>query len=157
MQELKTFLIKAKKETYANGNAKKTSPLRPNSNDYEYEETINNNHYLYHDTYFGTTNFIGEEVIYKNNKPIWAMNYRGYTFDNTLSEDAMDNALRPALMKIGEDREVLPLRGPSKFVNGDYTYTFETGGDFKNFFGLEKIYKKDKLVYSLSCQGGEIL
>lgn len=157
MQELKNFLIKAKKQTYANKNAKKTSSLRPSSSDYEYEEIINNNHYLYHDTYFGTTNFIGEEVVYKNNKPIWAMNYRGYTFDNTLGEEAMDNALRPALMQIGNDKKILPLRGPSKFVNGDYTYTFEVDGDIKNFSALEKIFKKDKLIYSLSCQGGEIL
>lgn len=157
MRDLSTFLIKAKKETYANNKAEKTQSLRPGSSDYEYKDSNNKTTFIYHDTYFGSTNFIGEEVVYKNNKPIWAMNYRGYTFDNSLSEEAMDNALRPALMKIGEDNKILPLRGPSKFVNGDYTYTFETGGDLKNFFGLEKIFKKDKLIYSLTCQGGEIL
>jgi hypothetical protein len=37
IQELNTFLIEAKKQTYANENMKKVDSLRPSSHDYHYE------------------------------------------------------------------------------------------------------------------------
>ena len=108
----------------------------------------------YHDTYFGGEKFIGCEVVYIDDNPIWAMNYNGYSVVENLSEEAMDNALRPALMQVGVDNSVLPVRGPSKFVNGEYKYTFEQSGTMENFTGLERIYKNDALIYELHCSGG---
>lgn len=47
---------------------------------------------------------MGEEVVYCNDEtPIWGMNYYGITIDETLSEEAIDKALRHALMAIGQD------------------------------------------------------
>ena len=37
------------------------------------------------------------------------MNYQGVTLDETLSEEAMEKALRPALMKVGEDKNIIPV------------------------------------------------
>lgn len=123
----------------------------------EYEEIIDNNKYIYHDTYFGGTKFMGEEVVYCNNdKPICGMNYYGVTLDDTLGEEAMDNALRPALMKVGEGLNVIPVRGVSKFENNGYTYTFKHSGTIDKFDGIEQIYKDDKLIYELHCSGGLI-
>lgn len=150
------FLIRAKKNTYANGNSAKVNSSRLGSKDYEYEETINDKKLCYHDTYFGGEKFIGCEVVYIDDKPIWAMNYNGYSVVENLSEEAMDNALRPALMQVGVDNSVLPVRGPSKFVNGEYKYTFEQSGTMKNFTGLERIYKNNVLIYELYCSGGII-
>ena len=84
------------------------------------------------------------------------MNYYGNTINPNLSEEAMDNALRPALMQVGSDNLVLPLRGPSKFVNGEFLYGFEVTGSMENFTGLERIYKNNELVYELQCNGGII-
>lgn len=70
INELKEFLVKAKKSTYANSNAPKIESTRLDSKDYEYEEIINGNKFTYHDTYFGGINFIGEEIVYKNDLPI---------------------------------------------------------------------------------------
>lgn len=146
------FLVKAKKQTYANGNVKKVESSRLNSSDYEYTD----GKMTYHDTYFGGTDFIGEEVVYDERQiPIWAMNYHGITLDDDLSEAAVDNALRPALMKVGED-DVLPLRGPKEFVNGEYKYTFEVTGDLDKFEGEESIVRGNEKVYSLLCHGGKI-
>ena len=65
------FLIKSKKSTYANSTIEKVTSSRVGSSDYNYEEVIDNKKYLYHDTYFGGTKFIGEEVVYCNNdRPI---------------------------------------------------------------------------------------
>lgn len=150
--DLKEFLIKAKKGTYANENVEKKESSRIGSNDYEYIES----NMTYHDTYFGGTNFIGCEVVYKEDEtPIWGMNYYGVTLDNSLSEEVIDKALRPALMQVGTD-DVLPVRGPKKYVNGEYIYTFEVNGTLERFEGTERICKNDHLVYELKCQGGYI-
>ena len=154
MKEILDFLISAKKNTYANGKAAKVIPSRLGSKDYHYEDKIGDKKVNYHDTYFGGEKFIGSEVVYIDDKPIWAMNYNGYSVVENLSEEAMDNALRPALMQVGVDNSVLPVRGPSKFVNGEYKYTFEQFGTMENFTGLERIYKNDILIYELHCSGG---
>ncbi len=155
--DLEIFLINAKKETYANSNIEKVTSSRLGSNDYHYEEVINGKKYAYHDTYFGGTKFMGEEVVYcDSNKPIWGMNYYGVTFDESLGEEAMDNALRPALMQVGEDKNVISTRGPSKFENNGYTYFFKTTGSIEKFDGIEQIYKDDILIYELHCSGGII-
>ena len=154
---LARFLIDAKKQTYANSNAKKINSSRLGSHDYHYEEEVEGELMTYHDTYFGGTKFMGEEVVYcGTNVPKWGMNYYGITMDEDLSEEAVDKALRPALMKVGEDDTVLPLRGPSKFENEGYIYTFKSKGSLENFVGVEKIYKDGKLIYRLQCCGGII-
>ena len=151
--KLSNFLIEAKKQTYANQNIQTQNSSRKGSYDYEYT----NGNMLYHDTYFGGTHFIGEEVVYQeNNTPIWGMNYYGITLDESLQEEAIDKVLRPALMKVGEDENIIPVRGPKEFVNGDYLYTFSVDGDMENFVGIEKICKGDKLIYELKCHGGTI-
>lgn len=151
------FLIRAKKSTYANSTIEKVKPSRIGSSDYQYEEIVNNKEYTYHDTYFGGIKFMGEEVVYcDSNKPVWGMNYYGVTIDDTLGEKAMDMALRPALMKVGEDKDVIPVRGSSKFINNGYTYTFKVTGTIENFDGIEQIYKEDNLIYELHCSGGII-
>ena len=152
MENLERFLIEAKKQTYANASVEKQPSSRLNSSDYEYVK----DNMIYHDTYFGGTRFIGEEVVYVDNRPYWAMNYYGVTIDEDLSEEAMDNALRPALMRVGEDESVIPVRGPKEFVNGEYKYSFEATGDINNFSGTESVYKSDAKVYELKCNGGLI-
>lgn len=149
---IRDFLIEAKKSTYANGTAEKIESNRLGSNDYEYKK----GNMLYHDTYFDGTNFIGEEVVYIDNKIYWAMNYYGVTLDENLGEEAMDNALRPALMQVGVSENIIPVRGPREYKNGDFKYTFEVSGDLTNFSGIETIYKNDKKIYELKCNGGLI-
>lgn len=53
MDNIKDFLIEAKKQTYANGLVEKGISSRLDSNDYEYRK----DNMIYHDTYFGGTNF----------------------------------------------------------------------------------------------------
>ena len=150
--DLQNFLIEAKKETYANGTVEKAKSTRRGSSYYEYK----NDKYSYHDTYFGGTDFQGQEVVYQQeDTPIWGMIYYGRTLDESLSEEAMDNALRPALMQVGED-DTIPIRGPKEFENQGYKYTFEVTGDLTNFEGEETIEKEGKKIYTLKCHGGMI-
>ena len=151
MKALEQFLIEAKKQTYANENIEKVNSSRLNSKDYEYKK----DNMVYHDTYFGGTNFIGEEVVYIDNKIYWGMNYYGVTLDSNLGEEAMDKALRPALMKVGMDN-IIPVRGPKEFCNGEYKYIFNVDGDLSYFNGTETIYKNNQKIYELKCSGGFI-
>ena len=124
-KKIYNFLIEAKKQTYANEIVKKVNSSRKGSHDYHYE----NDGMIYHDTYFGGTKFMGEEVVYQSeDTPIWGMNYYGITLDETISEEAIDKALRPALMMVGEDKDVIPVRGPKNYQNGEYEYNFSVNG-----------------------------
>jgi len=150
--DLYNFLVEAKKLTYANENVKKALSSRNGSFDYEY----NNGKMIYHDTYFGGTKFMGEEVVYSNDDtPIWGMNYYGVALNENLSEEAIDNALRPALMQVGEDN-ILPVRGPKEYINNGYKYVFEVNGDLNYFDGVETITKDNEKIYVLKCHGGII-
>ena len=151
-KEFLEFLVKAKKGTYANGDASKSSSSRLLSKDYHYED----GNFTYHDTYFGGINFMGEEVVYYNDNILWGMNYYGVTIDDSLTEELMDKVLRVALMKVGEDKDIIPIRGPKEFINEDYLYTFNVDGNMENFIGTEQIYKDKKLIYELKCHGGII-
>ena len=151
-KEFLEFLVKAKKSTYANSDAPKVLPSRLKSKDYEFTD----GNFTYHDTYFGGVKFMGEEVVYYNNDILWGMNYYGVTIDDSLTEEVMDKVLRVALMKVGEDKKVIPVRGPKEFINEDYLYIFNVDGDMENFVGTEKIYKDKKLIYELKCHGGII-
>ncbi len=150
--DLYSFLVEAKRQTYANENIKKILSSRRGSFDYEYS----NGKMTYHDTYFGGTKFMGEEVVYSaDDTPIWGMNYYGVTLNENLSEEAIDNALRPALMQVGEDT-ILPVRGPKEYINNEYKYTFEISGDLDYFDGIETISKGHEKIYVLKCHGGII-
>lgn len=99
---------------------------------------------------------MGEEVVYGSEQtPIWRMNYYGITLDDSLSEEIIDKALRPALMKVGEGA-VIPVRGPKEYLNGEYRYTFDVSGNLDYFEGQETIYKNNKKVYILKCNDGTI-
>ncbi len=152
IDDLYNFLIEAKKQTYANENGEKIKSTRNNSHDYEYS----NDNMIYHDTYFGGKYFMGEEVVYLNQTPIWGMNYYGVTLDEDLSEEAVDKALRPALMQVGIDKDIIPVRGPKEYINGEYKYNFNIDGDLNYFEGKETIFKNNEKVYVLKCHGGLI-
>jgi len=135
----------------------KAPSTRQGSKDYEYNETINGKRMTYHDTYFGKTKFIGEEVVYIDaDKPEWGMNYYGAALDESLTEEVVDGILRPALMQVGIDKEVLPLRGPRHFEHDGYVYTFTVDGNISRFTGTEKIFKGGNLIYIGHCHGGTI-
>ena len=147
---LESFLKEANLNTYANKKAEKAASLRHGSRDYHFEK----DDLTFHDTYFGATKFIGEEIVYKNNKPTWGMNYYGFTLNDNISEGIFDAILRPALMAGSGDN--IPVRGPEEFINGEWKYTFKAEGSLANFTGIEEISKNEEIVCRLHCHGGFI-
>lgn len=143
--ELIEFLITAKKNTYASNNNQDNTSYRPNSHDLIYE----NDKYKYHDSYFGGENFIGEEILYKNNIPIWGMNYCGIE----LNENFSSKFLKEALSNVSIDK---PFRGPDIYQDGDYLYICKHNGDFNRFQGIEEIYFHKEKIYECTFHGGII-
>ncbi len=140
---LAKFLNEANKATYANKSAPKVVSSRLKSEDYHFEK----NGLIYHDTYFGGRDFIGEEIVYENDKPMWGANYFGFVLDEKVSEKDIYDFLRKALMQEYDD--VIPVRGPSNFSADDKQYRFSTDGDLSNFSGKEEIFLAEKLFIAV--------
>lgn len=150
IRKLSEFLRGAKENTYASEKAEKVTSLRPGSNDYEYSE----GNLVYHDTYFGGSYFIGEEIVYESGKPVWGMNYNGYVIGENVTEADIDKSLRPALKAL--DDEIIPVRGPKEFINDNYKYSNVVTGRLDRFEGREEITRDDKLIYYAVYHGGMI-
>lgn len=150
IEDLSSFLKEAKKNTYANKDTPQSTSLRKNSKDYRFEK----DDLIYHDTYFGGRDFIGEEIVYKNQRPAWGMNYFGFILDDNVDGDELYDFLRGALIQEFED--VIPVRGPGKFSFGDKEYRISVIGDLGNFSGEEKILFFGKIVYRCLVHGGFI-
>jgi Domain of unknown function (DUF5680) len=145
MEKYIHFLIQAKKKTYASSQGKVDSS-RPNSYDLRYDEDT----LTYIDSYLGTHLFSGEEAIWDNGNPVWAMNYSG----RVLSEDFSSKFLKASLCN---PTASYPYRGQPIFKEGDYTYTMDVHGDFEWFIGRELIFFQEKLVYELNFHGGKVV
>lgn len=139
------FLIKAKRHTYA-GHGAETTSCRPCSHDLRFSE----NDFFYYDTYLGGQKFSGQEAIWKNDKPLWSMNYYGKVTGQHFSGDFLKEALYNVPFHA-------PFRGPEIFLQGDYTYHCKWDGTFEYFQGHEEIFYQNTKIYELHFHGGEIL
>lgn len=148
--KLNNFLHEANKSTYANDDSLKVTSSRLKSKDYHYEKED----LTYHDTYFGERSFIGEEIIYKDQKPLWGANYFGFVLIDEIKETDVYSFLRKALIQ--EYSNIIPVRGPSKFSENKWNYQFLVKGDIKNFAGQEQIFFEGKVVYRCLIHGGII-
>ncbi len=139
-----TFLLQAKKSTYAAGGSE-TNPSRPNSHDLRYDE----GEYTYIDTYLGSKCFTGEEAIWSRNMPLWAMNYSGRVLDDRFDGDF----LKRALLQVPPER---PFRGPETYQEGSMRYVCNVNGDDHWFHGYEEILLGDERIYECFFHGGVV-
>ena len=151
LQTLGDFLNHANKSTYANKDAAKAISTRLGSEDYHFEE----GDYVYHDTYFGGSDFIGGEIVYEKQRPVWGMNYYGYVLDNAKTVKEVYDFLRRALMS--ECGNVIPVRGPRLLEVDEWRYTNEPLGTLDRFVGKENIFFGGTLLYRCDYHGGFVL
>ena len=146
--KFKDFLVKAKKETYASGNSPKK--LADGFEEFSFEE----GKYKYQDRYYARdpNPFGGEEVVFKDEKPVWMMNYYGFILGKVSHSD-LYAFLRKAMSALSANK---PFRGPSKLKEGSFEYTNIVKGNIDNFIGTEIIYFKGKEVYKLEYHGGKL-
>lgn len=150
LQELSRFLDEAHRNTYANKDAPKAASTRDKSEDYHFAQ----GDLVYHDTYFGDGDFIGEEIVYKIGAPIWGMNYYGYLKSQNVPEKDVYDFLRESLMRYHAD--AVPVRGPSRHHVGAWEYANVTDGNLDRFSGTETISLSGTMVYKCWYHGGLI-
>ena len=143
-RELVGFLRKAKRLTYA-GHGAETAPSRTASHDLSYAEGS----YAYYDTYLGGERFSGEEAVWKDGTPVWAMNYSGRVVHERFSGDF----LKEALALVPEDE---PYRGPRLYANGEYAYHMTVTGSFDWYSGSEEIFWGREKTYECLFHGGSV-
>lgn len=149
LQQLHDFIVRAKAATYVGGGQRAPS-RRPGSVDLEFRADP----FAYLDSYFGGSDFIGQEVVYFEGQPVWAMNYYGYI----LRHDLIDAAQAGGVIKASLSQ----LYTEGRFLGGfehqadGFAYTDTNQGDTAHFQGKEWITCRGIRVYALVYHGGLI-
>ena len=141
------FLIKAKQNTYA-GEGELTRSSRPGSKDLTFQEGS----FLYLDTYLGDIDFIGEEAVWFEGKPIWGMNYVGRMLADKVPA-GFSGFLKSTLMNVPYE---MPYRGPEERTEGDFSYSCCVEGSLEWYKGTESIIYKGQKIYQLNFHGGYV-
>jgi transcriptional regulator with XRE-family HTH domain len=144
-ERLVLFLCEAKRRTYA-GKGQEVAPSRRGSHDLSYGE----GNLEYYDSFLGGRNFSGEEALWVDHAPVWAMNYSGRVLDELFPPDF----LKEALSRVSAD---MPFRGPSVFVENEYGYHCLVEGGFEWFQGREEILVRGGKVYECVFHGGKVI
>jgi hypothetical protein len=149
LSELHAFIVRAKAATYVGGGAK-VPACRPASHDLQYAQ----GDWSYLDSYFGGTDFIGEETVWYAQKPVWAMNYYGYIIQPELITPAQaGQMIKASLARMYTENRFL---GGFQHSEGDFTYFDTNEGDFSHFTGREWIERQGVKAYELVYHGGLI-
>ncbi len=150
MDVLEEFIIRAKAATYVGG-GNHVAPTRTNSHDLVFSEGS----LKYLDSYYGGKDFVGQEAVWENDTPLWAMNYYGRILDGDLIDAGRAaNVIKAALSTLYAQGRFL---GEFNFAVDGYTYEDRNMGGYKQFVGVEKIFVQDKQVYQLDYHGGIII
>lgn len=144
-EKLLCFLHTSNLKGYA-GNGILSTPSRPASKDFQYEE----GNLKYIDTYVGGERFSGEEGIWVDNMPYWTMNYCGRLLDRQYNYDFLMEALR----HVPKEQ---PYRGPVLYQKGNYLYHCHINGDFSWLQGYEEIFYERTKIYECYFHGGIIM
>ncbi|MGD8998310.1 MAG: DUF5680 domain-containing protein, partial [Anaerolineae bacterium] len=130
LEQLETFIVKAKAATYVGAGAK-SPPCRPGSHDLQYRD----GDFFYLDSYFGSGDFIGQEVVYYQDRPVWAMNYYGRILKPQIIEAAeAGRIIQQSLSAMYTEGRFL---GGFEYDTGDAVYSDTNDGGVASFTGKE--------------------
>jgi hypothetical protein len=122
------FLVKAKINTYARSGEGGERILEDGSK----ELVCKSGEWKYRDRYFGSSRFIGEEIVWESEKIRWGMNYYGAMISEEIEMERLYPFLQKALRLVREER---PFRGPGKLQEEDWEYLDESSGTVERFHG----------------------
>jgi len=144
---LHAFVVSAKRATYV-GNGERAEPSRTGSHDL----TFAVGSLRYRDSYFGGTDFLGQEVVWQDDTPIWAMNYYGYILRPDLLDAARAGAtIKAALSAMYEQGRFL---GGFEWAGPHGVYRDGSTGGIEHFKGREVIEVAGVEAYALDYFGG---
>ncbi|QND54075.1 hypothetical protein HB779_05390 [Phyllobacterium sp. 628] len=146
---LERFIVEAKAAAYV-GNGSHQGPCRMGSHDIGYQQ----GEWRYLDSYFGGTDFLGQEIVWKNAIPVWAMNYYGRILQpDMINAQIAGSIIREALSSLYREGRFL---GGFRYEAGAAIYVDATDGDVGMFHGIERIFIREVEVYRLDYHGGLI-
>lgn len=149
LQQLGSFIVRAKAATYV-GDGEKTTACRMGSHDLKFEDGA----FSYLDSYFGGEDFIGQEVVYYQGEPLWAMNYYGRIIDaQKITAAEAGQIIKKSLSRLYAEGRFL---GGFEHVVAGSTYVDTNQGDLESFRGKEWITRANSRVYELVYHGGRI-
>lgn len=147
LEQLNAFIVRAKAATYVGGGVKSLS-YRPGSHDLQFHEGA----FSYLDSYFGGTDFLGQEVVYLKGKPAWIMNYYGRILKPSLiTAEEAGQIIQESLSQIYKEKRFL---GGFEYSTRNSTYVDRNEGDITSFTGREWIVRENIKVYELIYHGG---
>lgn len=147
--ELNAIVVAAKAATYVGGGTKAPSS-RPGSHDLSWAS----GDWRYLDSYFGGTDFLGQEVLWHRDEPVWAMNYYGYI----RRPDLIDAVRAGETIKAA----LSAMYAEGRFLGGfDWSgphghYVDQSTGNAQHFHGREIILVGGEEAYALDYFGGLI-
>jgi hypothetical protein len=149
IDDLNAFIVRAKARTYAGDGATRASSRR-GSHDLGHDE----GEWAYLDSYFGGTDFLGQEVVWRNGEPVWAMNYYGRILDPALIDAARAGAIiKEALSELYREDRFL---GGFEWSTPHGIYRDASDGTAASFTGREGIFVDGVEAYRLDYCGGLI-
>ncbi|MBN2550744.1 MAG: hypothetical protein JXB15_16385 [Anaerolineales bacterium] len=149
LDQLQDFIVRAKSASYV-GSGAPSLAHRPGAHDLEFHAPP----FAYLDSYFGGSDFIGEEVVYYQERPVWAMNYYGRILEPTLITGAeTGQVIKISLTVLYQQGRFL---GGFEHATPLGIYTDTNRGDVASFIGREWITREGLRVYELDYHGGLI-
>ncbi|MDR9761700.1 DUF5680 domain-containing protein [Rhizobium redzepovicii] len=147
---LNEFVVEAKAATYVGGGVPRV-PCRPGAHDIGYEC----GDWRYLDSYFGGTDFAGQEVVWFAGEPVWVMNYFGWIVVPELIDGAAAGAvIKAALSAMYQQGRFL---GGMGFDHAFGRYIDHSEGNCERFSGNECIMVDDRKAYMLDYRGGLVI
>ncbi|MDK1385062.1 DUF5680 domain-containing protein [Sinorhizobium sp. 8-89] len=151
IQELTDFIVEAKSKTYV-GNGAELPACRPGSRDIGHRRGA----WSYLDSYFGGTDFAGQEAVWHEGNPRWAMNY----FGRIVRPDLIDAERAGAVIKAALQamyREKRHFLGGMEYQHAYGCYVDSSRGATDHFSGREVIFVDGEEAYELEYRGGLIV
>ncbi len=150
IDELNAFIVEAKAAAYV-GNRTEHISSRIASHDIGHRR----DDWAYLDSYFGGTDFAGQEVVWLRDVPIWAMNYYGTILRDELIDASQAGTVIKAALAALYTQEARFLGG-WKFQHDFGLYTDTSEGTVTRFKGHEQIFVDNIAAYELQYHGGLI-
>jgi hypothetical protein len=146
---LDRFIVQAKRQTYVGGGVR-AEPSRTGAHDL----TFADGDWSYRDSYFGGTDFIGQESVWLRGEPVWAMNYYGYILHPDLIDaHRAGDTIKAALSAMYAEGRFL---GGFEWRGAHGFYRDSSTGDAAHFHGREVIEVDGVEAYALDYFGGLI-
>jgi len=149
LEDLRKFIVAAKQATYVGGGEK-----APSSRLASHDLVFESGDWSYRDSYFGGTDFLGQETVWLRSAPVWAMNYYGYILRPDLIDAERAGAtIKTALSLMYAEGRFL---GSFEWQGEVGRYVDRSSGDVAHFHGREAIEVEGAEAYALDYFGGLI-